>query len=142
VPSFHVESADLWNDGPLVEVHISLTAAAEAANAAASQPNPAAVPATALIDTGASHSAVRAGILAPLGLHPVGVITIATPSSHNVQCPLYSVRLTLPQGGFLDTTVSEVPLQGQNIDALMGRDVLRFGILIYQGTIGQFTLSF
>jgi hypothetical protein len=141
VPSFHVESADLWNDGPLVEVRVGLTAAAEAANTQAGQSNAAPVKASALIDTGASHSAVRAGLLGPLGLHPVGVISISTPSSHGVQCPLYAVRVTLPQG-FIDTTVSEVPLQGQNIDALIGRDILRYGILIYQGPTMQFTLSF
>jgi len=137
-----VQAADLWADGPLVEVRFGLTAAAQDANDKVGAPSPLPMKATALLDTGASHSAVRSGLLSTLGLHPVGAITIATPSSNGVQCLTYAVRLTLPQG-FIDTTVSEVPgLTGQNIDALIGRDVLRYGILIYQGPTSQFTLSF
>jgi len=141
MPSFHVESADLWNDGPLIEVRIGLTTAAEAANNAAGTPIPTPVRGTAMVDTGASHSAVRAGLLGPLGLHPVGVTQVSTPTSANVPLPNYAVRITLPQG-WIDTTVCEVPMGGQNIDALIGRDVLQHGILIYQGPTMQFTLSF
>jgi hypothetical protein len=141
MPSFHIESADLGGAGPLVEVQVGLTTAAETAIANAGEPIPAPIKGTALIDTGASHSAVRSGLLRPLNLHPVGVMPVTGVTGKAVPSPVYAVRITLPQG-WADTTVCEVPLHGQNIDALIGRDILRYCILIYQGPTMQFTLSF
>ena len=36
----------------------------------------------------------------------------------------------------------EAPLGGQHIECLIGRDVLKHGVLTYIGYINQFTLSF
>jgi hypothetical protein len=118
---------------------------AQAAVLQAGQVLPAPVDARLLVDTGATGSLVREGILTTLGLHPVGTVNINTPSSKGVPCPLYSVRLTLPHRGYIDTSVIQAPpdgLAGQNIDGLIGRDVLQYGILIYLGQKQQFTLSF
>lgn len=134
--------ADLQSEGPVLEVTLALTAAASAAMATGGQPLPTPIKASAMVDTGASHSVVQAGLLGPLGLHPVGSSLINTPSSEGVSCNLYAVRIVLPNGNYIDSTVIEAPLQGQNIQALIGRDVLQHGILIYQGHLGQFTLSF
>lgn len=145
MPSFTIESADLWNDGPVVDITLSLTGAAQAALTQNTQPIPPPVNAQLLVDTGASHSCVASGVLGPLGLHPVGTLNINTPSSHNVACATYAVRLTLPYGGYLDTSVIETPpggFAGQTVHGLLGRDILRYGILIYLGQRGQFTLSF
>jgi len=111
----------------------------------AGQPIPAPVNATLQIDTGASHSMVKDGLLSPLNLHPVGGVGINTPTSQGVPCGLYAVRLTLPSDQYIDTTVIQAPptgFAGQNIDGVIGRDVLSWGILIYMGERGQFTLSF
>lgn len=145
MPSFTVEAADLWNEGPVIDVTLSLTGAAQAALTQSGQPVPAPVSAKLLVDTGASHSCIADGVLGPLGLHPVGTLGINTPSSHNVACALYAVRITLPHGGYLDTTVIQTPpggLAGQTVEGLLGRDVLRYGLLIYLGQRSQFTLSF
>lgn len=40
--------------------------------------------------------------------------------------------VTLPNG-YLEISVIEAPLQGQNIQALIGRDDLKHGVFIYQG---------
>lgn len=40
------------------------------------------------------------------------------------------------------TTVLEAPLQGQNIDCLIGRDVLSQGVFVYIGYTNLFSLSF
>jgi hypothetical protein len=88
---------------------------------------------------------VKDGVLATLGLHPVGTVGVNTPTSQGVPCGLYAVRLTLPHGQYLDTSVIQAPpsgFQGQNIDGVIGRDVLKWGILIYMGQRAQFTLSF
>jgi hypothetical protein len=143
LPSFTIEAADLWNEGPVIEVTLSPSGAALAAMGLTGS-GPVAS-ASILVDTGASHSLVKNGVLGPLGLHPVGATEINTPSSQRVACALYSVRMTFPHGQYLDTTVIEGPaggLDGQNIEGLLGRDVLRHGLFIYLGGMSQFTLGF
>ncbi len=145
MPSFTVEAADLQSEGPVIDVTLGLGAAAQTALTQAGQQPPTPASASLLVDTGASNSMVQEGVLAPLGLHPVGTVGVNTPTSQGVPCGLYSVRLTLPHGQYLDTTVIQAPpsgFQGQNIDGVIGRDVLHWAILIYMGQRAQFTLSF
>ena len=103
-------------------------------------PNP--VTALALIDTGASVSVLRQGLAAQLGLNPIGVSYISTPSSTNIPCLRYVVRLVFPNEFLVETTVVEVPLEGQNIQCLIGRDILAQSVLVYIGYRNLFSLSF
>jgi hypothetical protein len=80
---------------------------------------------------------------AALGLNPVGVVPVHTPSATNVQCPVYAVRLIIPNGVTVDDiAVIEMPLEGQNIECLIGRDVLSQAVLVYVGYANMFTMSF
>ncbi len=118
---------------------------AEQALQTAGQTPPPPLVVNALIDTGASNSSIQQGLVSSLGLQPVGQVLVTTPSSTNVPCLTYAVRLTFPHhgGGFVDlVTVTEMPLQGQNIQFLLGRDILKFAVLTYNGAHGSFTLSF
>jgi hypothetical protein len=145
VPSFTIEAADLETEGPVIDTTVAMSGPAHSALVQGGQQPPAPVSASLLVDTGASHSMVRDGLLSTLQLHPVGTVGVNTPTSQGVQCGLYSVRITLPHGQFVDTTVIQSPpsgFQGQNIDGVIGRDVLKWGILIYMGQRAQFTLSF
>jgi hypothetical protein len=135
------DSATLAVDGPLVDITLWLVASARQALTTQGNSVPTAVPGTAMIDTGASMTVVQQGLLGPLGLHPVSSAAVNTPTSQGVACPLYAVQLALPNG-FIEVNVLEAPLQGQNIQALIGRDVLRHGVLIYEGHSGHFTLAF
>ena len=96
----------------------------------------------AMIDTGATSSVIRQGLAAQLGLNPVGVTYITTPSSTNVPCPEYLVRFVFPNNVLFETTVLEAPLQSQNIQCFIGRDVLAHAVLIYIGYGNPFSLSF
>lgn len=138
---FTAESTTLTVDGPTLEITIGLGEAAADARVKADEAVPTPVVASGLIDTGASITAVQQGVLAPLNLHPVGVVQINSPTSHNVPCALYAVRLTLPNG-WVDVTVVETLLPGQNVQVLIGRDVLHYGLLVYNGLSGHFTLAF
>lgn len=99
----------------------------------------------AMVDTGASGTVIAPAILAQLGLQPVGVTNMSTPSTTApVQARLFNVDLT-----FLTNNVAvqgvvaiEAPLGGQHIQCLVGRDILQHGVLVYIGYINQFTLSF
>ena len=140
MPSLTLAAADLRQEGAVVEVTLAPSGASRP------ETSPRAVrPASLLVDTGASQTFVRHGLLAPLGLHSVGVAEVTTPSSRGVRCALYAARIGFQHGHELDATVVEGPpggLEGLSVDGLLGRDVLRSGLLIYLGEAGQFTLGF
>jgi hypothetical protein len=143
VPSFTVEIPNMQADGPLVELRIAVGGALEATLRAAGNPIPSPIPALAMIDTGATRSVIRQGLTTQLGLNPVGLTHINTPTSTNVPCYEYLVRLVFPNNLIsVEGTFIEAPLQGQNIQFLIGRDVLSRGVLIYIGYRNLFTLSF
>jgi predicted aspartyl protease len=107
-----------------------------------SSPVPQPVQVTGMIDTGATGSVIHPSTVTTLGLQPVGLVSISTPSSANVPCHQYLVRLVFPNNVVVEALAIEAPLQGQQIQCLIGRDVLAHGVLVYTGYINQFTLSF
>ena len=52
------------------------------------------------------------------------------------------MRILFPNNVVVETVVIAAPLQGQHIQCLIGRDVLRHGVFIYTGYTETFTLSF
>ena len=108
--------------------------------AAATPPAPLRV--SAMIDTGATGTVIQQGLPAQLGLQPIGVTYINTPSSTNVPCHEYLVRLIFPNNVLAETTMIEAPLQGQHIQCLVGRDVLAHAVFVYIGYGNLFSLSF
>jgi hypothetical protein len=126
----------------VVELKVAVGSIAESALQAARVPVPQPVSVTAMIDTRATGSVIRQGLPAQLGLNPVGVTYINTPSSTNVPCHEYLVRLVFPNNVIAETTIIEAPLQGQHIECLIGRDVLAHGVFIYIGYGNLFSLSF
>lgn len=141
VPIFTSHSERLAANGALIAVTISLAQADRDARARAGRVLPPPVTATAMIDTGANLTEVRTGLLDGLEMTPVGAARVFTPTDSNVECPVYAIQLTLPHG-VVDTTVIETGMRGQQIDMLIGRDVLQECLFIYDGTSGRFTLSF
>jgi hypothetical protein len=133
--------------GPHLAVEIHIPNALAAAMAAANQPIPAPIVGVALIDTGASRSAVNAATAILLGVQQVGVGTGYT-AGGPVQQSLYPVRFAFPGIG-LDVqfnAATGVDLTGQTCAgqpmlALIGRDVLANCVFIYNGPAGTFTLS-
>jgi hypothetical protein len=77
VASFAIPISDLERDGPIVEVHIGVGSAVEDALRKARAPVPPPVRAMAMIDTGASGTAIQQGLIASLGLNPVGVFSLS-----------------------------------------------------------------
>jgi predicted aspartyl protease len=95
----------------------------------------------ALIDTGATATVLRAGLAASLGLQPVGTREVSTPTSEGHMADLYAIRLLFGGRHLLELTVVELPLAGQGVDCLIGRDILATGTLVYLGTEGVFSIS-
>jgi hypothetical protein len=97
----------------------------------------------ALIDTGASISAVDNSIITLLEVQPVGLTQVHTPSGSSQQNQ-YPVRFSFPGSSLPDLAVQQAIgafLQAQGIIALIGRDALSSVILVYNGPSGAITLA-
>lgn len=142
MPSFTLALPDLQGTGPIIDIGLAVSATLEDGLNSAGQPVPPPIALSAMIDTGASASVIQQGLAVDLGLQPIGVARISTPSSTNVECYEYAVRFAFPNNVVAEGTVIEAPLKGQHIQGLIGRDVLQHAVLVYIGYAGQFTLSF
>lgn len=87
-----------------------------------------------LIDTGCTNTCVDVTIAEELGLVPHDKKTIFTPSGRSEQF-LYDVTIFFQATGDVpfNLQVCGVHLEEQPYDALIGRDFLALGILIYDG---------
>jgi aspartyl protease len=142
VPGFTTSVSDLRSVGPIFQVQIGVGKAAEDALRKAGASVPAPMQALAMIDTGATGTVISQNLVQQLGLKPIGLTYINTPSSTNVRCYEYLVRLLFPANIFLEGFVIGAPLQAQHIQCLIGRNILAGAVFVYVGYANHFTLSF
>lgn len=140
--------------GPLVDVELTLPAAALLALRAAGTPIPPPVPAVALIDTGADVTVLDPALLAPLvaaGLRVSRAHLVNAPAAGGLAPALeYRVGLTVapvagrPRSGLALRTfpVVERPLGPLGYQALLGRDVLDLVAFFYDGPGKRLTLGY
>jgi predicted aspartyl protease len=142
MPSLTQRIPDLQKTGPVIEVR--LTPSANFLKRMKISPSAAkTVKLAAMIDTGATGSVISQGIADLLGITPVKTILISTPSSTDVRCDQFDVQIVFPNKvKFPSVAITETPLQGQHIQCLIGRDILQYGVFIYNGQDNSFTLSF
>jgi hypothetical protein len=101
----------------------------------------------ALIDTGASISAIDRNVAERLGLQPINRVPIrACGDAAPFWAPTYLVLFTFAARDLEDRTVAVVGLplsrkQGDEV-ALIGRDLLRTARFSYDGPAGGFSLDF
>lgn len=142
MPSFTTQVSDIRLLGPIVEVRVVPSSLYIQTLNIPKQNLPQPIPVTALIDTGASGTVIKEGIPGQLGLKPIGFTHITTASSQDKLCLQYDLAFLFPNiNAVFGTVVTEVPLQGQHIQCLIGRDFLSHAILIYIGYNNSFTLS-
>jgi predicted aspartyl protease len=142
LPSIILSASDLQGLGPVIEINVGVSALLETTLRATDDVAPDPLPIAALVDTGASHTVIQQNLAVRLGIQPVGVSSFNTASTANVLCPRYEVRLLFPQGIVFDATVVEAPLPGQQIQCLIGRDILAGAVFVYLGESNLFSLSF
>jgi predicted aspartyl protease len=137
--------------GPELTAAVLVSTAREQMLQQLGQPTPPPQMIRALIDTGASISAVEPSVFTALGLTPTGEIEIHTPSTGGiaVKTPTYDVRVGIPSARpgdlhFISDTVQIIAssLAVQGIQALIGRDILSHCTMFYNGADGFFTLSY
>ncbi len=132
----------------LLDIWVGVSEQREAAIKAAGQPVPPPIRLRAMIDTGASGTAIDEDAIVPLGLSPTGKIQIHTPSTgpapilanqYDVLLGIYHPTFSLVLG---TVPVIHSDLKAMGIAALLGRDVLSKCLLIVDGQSGSFTLAF
>ena len=97
----------------------------------------------ALIDTGASSSAVSTKIIKRLKLMPRSMVRVHTSNKKSEIRNEYDISLEFETGAYLSLLrVIDAHLPHQNIDCLIGRDVLQFGVFTYNGVKKEITLTF
>jgi hypothetical protein len=118
----------------------------------ADQKAPDLVPVIALVDTGASCTAIGEQVMQALQIPPSGETTIQTPSTGQQphKTMQYDVAIYVPGAAkdqaFL-TIVPALPVISadfklQGFDVLIGRDILNRGALIYNGHAQTYSLAF
>jgi len=142
MPSITQKIPNLQQVGPVIEVTVTLSAIfMQKTNI--SPLTAKTIKLLAMIDTGASGTVISQGIVNILGINPVGTTLVNTPSSTDVNCNQFDVQIIFPNNVIIPSIVIiEAPLQGQHIQCLIGRDILKDGVLIYNGCDNSFTLSF
>ena len=144
MPSLTTRSVDLQNVGPVIETWVIPSKAYRENLPQDKNIQPPSVRLIMLVDTGASVSAIKSGVAQKLGLTSHGITKIATASHKDFECPLYDVDLFFPNHkiAIANVVVFETNFEGQNIDGLIGRDILKNGLMIYSGYDNTFILSF
>jgi len=97
----------------------------------------------ALIDTGASICAVDDSVITSLGVQPVGVADVRTPTG-SAQQNQYPVTFIFPGTNLPTLNIQAAigsALSSQGFIALIGRDALGSVVFTYNGTGGFFTFA-
>lgn len=136
-------------NGLLIDVLVGVSRSREETLKKLSKPVPEKISVRALIDTGASCTCMDSQVVKKLGLHPTGSVAVLTPSTGATPHEAYqydvSIHIPFPHAsishGYAQIGVVEADLANQGLQALLGRDILGKGLLIYDGQWGTFTLS-
>ena len=133
----------LANLGPVVPMTLTLPNHVQRAYIKRGKQPPAPVKGLAMIDTGATMTCFDTASAQRAGLPTVGVARMmsASHAGHHVPmftgkiiCPRMTIDMVLGMGASLSSF-------GNGLIALLGRDILKSAILIYNGPGGHFSLA-
>lgn len=129
--------------GPLVQVVVSMGRAYAKQLTIAGQMVPPPIGGNALIDTGASSTCIDDDVAQQLQLPAIDAIPIMSASHASTMQNVYPAHIEFSGSGIQIEAprVIGAALKGQSIIALIGRDVLQHAVLVYNGTMGTFSLS-
>jgi len=141
----------LLQAGPILPVQVQVPAALAQQLQATNQAIPTPIAGIALVDTGATMSAVEVTVVQSLGIQPVGTAVVGTAGGKQMQA-VYPARFSFPGTGLPHIDCSSLfgasllgisPAGGgQPLIALIGRDILTQFVLVYNGPAATFSLCF
>lgn len=134
--------------GPIIPVRVSVPKAMQDFLASSGKDIPPTIRGMALIDTGAFATAVDIAVFERLGILPIDKIKTSTPHGDGVS-DVYPARITFPAIGLDDLQMERVigcKLQwpgekDSDVLMLLGRDLLKNFLMIYNGVHSDVTLS-
>ncbi len=134
--------ATLQTEGAWVELEVAIPTGLENYLRQQSLPIPKPTAGRALIDTGATFSAIDDTIMRALGVNPINVVQGGTANGPALQY-IYPARFIFTGLGwtFEFTRATGVNLTGTGYIALVGRDVLALMSMVYNGPLGIVTLA-
>ena len=139
----------LNESGPLVAVEIGVPTALKQYLAEKGLAIPAPRPGFALVDTGAFSTAVDESIFVALGVQPIDQVDTGSPHG-NAKSNVYPASVSFP-----GMNVNEMPMErvigcklkwetidNKEIVMLLGRDLLRYFLFVYNGVSSEVTLCY
>lgn len=139
----------LTESGPLISVEISVPLALRTHLSEEGLPIPPPQAGFALIDTGAFATAVDQSIFDVLGVPPIDKITTTTP--HGVsESPVYPATVSFPALQLTEMPMERVVgcnlkwqnVEGKEVIMLLGRDLLQYFLLVYNGKSADIHLAY
>jgi predicted aspartyl protease len=133
--------------GPTIPISISVPKALAAELIKEGKPVPPPEQGMALLDTGASITMIDEVVLQKLNINSLGKASVVGAAADKASLfNKYPAAFSFPGTNLpeidYNSVVSNPALQAQQkIVALIGRDILMYGILIYNGVAGAITLS-
>jgi len=129
--------------GLLLPIELHLPTALANLYVGQNQPIPPPTIGSALVDTGATISAVDETYLTAMGLQPIGQGQVSTPAGQQLQ-NIYPVQMLFPGTPIppLQSRVLGMHFHHGKIIALIGRDFLCNCVLTYNGLMGSYTICF
>jgi len=139
--SFSKDTEEFRSRGAILPIQIGIPSSLAAQMTAQGQTPPPPEEIMALVDTGASVTAINVATAQRLGLPVTGSITIGHAGGTSEQ-PVYSAMFRIPDP-FIEW--DPMPISGSNLsgtpfDILLGRNVLCSMTLSYDGKAGRFSL--
>ncbi len=140
--TFTLELPHLLQNGPICQIVLKLSDPTVGELRLEKQQIPS-IAVQALIDTGASTTAISQRIVDHLRLVPRGTAKVYTSNQSSEIRNAFDVSLEFDTDAYIPLLrVLNANLQDHSIDCLIGRDVLQYGRLFYDGPKKQITLSF
>ena len=143
----------LTETGAILQVTVGLPPALEQFCLRENISIPMPIPGYALIDTGASASAVHEQIFTDFGIQPIDHIAMSTPHTRDKFSFVYPAKIQFP--GLNLSGDSMMPwmrvvgcelkwttFDSKEIIMLMGRDLLKYFLMVYNGVQSDVTLSY
>ena len=138
-----VPSETLEKKGPIIQIQLSLSLAATEIYVDQGLIIPQPLSGLALIDTGADQSCIDEGVIEQMNLQAIDEVMVCSFEKEEEKSR-YPIRME-----FVGTDIGmDIPVIGKpikairpKITALIGRDILRHCLLVYNGTTGYITIA-
>jgi hypothetical protein len=135
---FIVKTPDLATNGPLIAVKlwVPLNVKSDALP----------IDALAEINIALAHTYIQEGIATSLGLEPAGTMIVTSSTKPKYEAHIFRLRVAFPDEQMVfEVSAVEVPYMlrpKKRIKCLIGRDILQYSVLSYDGPNNTFSLKF